>query len=127
MNIETIFNNAEDKEICKYALYTKTQDGYINAVYDLYVDKACTKALTYELVAPEDDTDKVAFLEKLDKMLTKGVIVKGVDEDGKVIHNAPVFDWSMNRATLCLKILTVAQGSNSNTVLTMIPYTVTIR
>lgn len=127
MNIETIFNNAEDKEICKHVLYTKTQDGYFNAVYDLYVDKACTKMLTNELVKPEDETGKEAFLEKLDKMLTKGFIVKGVDSDGNVIHNAPVFDWCIERATLYLKVLTVAEGSNGATVLSVIPYSVTIR
>lgn len=127
MNIETIYNNAEDKEICKHVLYTKTQEGYFNSVYNLYVDKACTKELTYELVAPEDDADRNAFLEKLDKMLTKGVIVKGLDSDGTVVRNAPIFDWFISRSTLVLRVLTVAKDSNSNAVLTTIPYSVTIR
>ena len=128
MNIEKIFNDANNKEICKYVLYTKSQDGYMNPMYDLYVDEECKKLLTYELVKPADDDKKDAeFLKNLEMIFNKGVIVKALDSDKNVVAIAPVFDYRINASSLFLRVLTVTKDSSNNVVLTTIPYSITIR
>lgn len=68
MNIETIFNNAENKEIAKYILYVGVTNEALVPNSNLFIDKKLTKK---------------ADADALKKAFYKGLIIQGIDTETK--------------------------------------------
>ena len=115
MNIEKIFNDANNKEICKYVLYTKSQDGIVDITADVYVDKECTKTLsqilTQEIKLIEDEKGFDEFKKNLETIFAKEVTIKAVDEEATTIRTACVIDHVISNDSLTMWYLLVNESN----------------